>query len=195
MTYLCPARVDWHAPDSMSQILMVLSREPLARMLGFWGSNATQRTQLLLTNTKLELNYHRRRSFQRDGTYLCPVRVDWHAPDSMFQILMVLSSEQLARMLGFWGSKATQRTQPLLANTKLEYPVRSIASPLAQQRPISDCLVPHRGFFNELSLEAVTFKLFLDLIRRAAKRACFDVNIDASRETSSPEGSLKLRQI
>ena len=124
---------------------------------------------------------------------LCPVNK--HAPDSMFQILMILSSEQLTRMLGFWGSKATQRTQPLLANTKLEYPVRSIASPLAQQRPISDCLVPHRGFFNELSLEAVTFKLFLDLIRRAAKRACFDVNIDASRETSSLEGSLKLRQI
>ena len=73
---MCPVRVDWHAPDSMSQILMVLSSEQLARMLGFWGSNATQRTQLLLTNTKLELNYHRRRSFQRDGTYLCPARGD-----------------------------------------------------------------------------------------------------------------------
>ena len=58
----------------MSQILMVLSREPLARMLGFWGSKATQSTQLLLANTKLELNYHRRRCFQRVGTYLCPVR-------------------------------------------------------------------------------------------------------------------------
>ena len=75
----------------MSQILMVLSAEPLARMLGFWGSNATQSTQLLLANTKLELNYHRKCSVQRDGTYLCPARVDWHAPDSMSQILMVLS--------------------------------------------------------------------------------------------------------
>ena len=63
----------------MSQILMVLSAEPLARMLGFWGSNATQSTQLLLANTKLELNYHRKCSFQRDGTYLCPARVDSHA--------------------------------------------------------------------------------------------------------------------
>ena len=71
---MCPARVDWHAPDLMSQILMVLSDEQLARMLGFWGSKATQSTKPLLANTKLELNYHRRRSFQRDGTYLCPVR-------------------------------------------------------------------------------------------------------------------------
>ena len=94
----------------MSQILMVLSSEQLARMLGFWGSKATQRTSSLLTNTKLELNYHRRRCFQRDGTYLCPVRVDKHDPDSMSQILMVSSSEPLARMLGFWGSNATQRT-------------------------------------------------------------------------------------
>ena len=92
----CPViRVDWHAPDSMSQILMVLSSEQLARMLGFWGSNATQRTQLLLTNTKLELNYHRKCSLQRDGTYLCPVRVDLHSklPDDPFdQILRVSSS-------------------------------------------------------------------------------------------------------
>ena len=117
---MCPVRVDWHAPDSMFQILMVLSSEQLARMLGFWGSKATQRIRLLLANTKLELNYHRKRSFQRDGTYLCPARVDWHAPDSMFQILMVLSLEQLARMLDFWGSKATQRTQSLLTNIELE---------------------------------------------------------------------------
>ena len=95
----------------MFQILMVLSCEQLARMLGFWGSKATQRTSSLLTNTKLELNYHRRRCFQRDGTYLCPVRVDKHDPDSMSQILMVSSAEPLARMLGFWGSKATQSTK------------------------------------------------------------------------------------
>ena len=77
---MCPVRVDWHAPDLMSQILMVLSDEQLARMLGFWGSKATQSTKLLLTNTKLELNYHRRRCFQRDGTYLCPVNVDFTSP-------------------------------------------------------------------------------------------------------------------
>ena len=76
---MCPARVDWHAPDSISQILMVSSTEPLARMLGFCGSKATQSTPSLLANTKLELNYHRKCSFQRDGTYLCPVRVDSHS--------------------------------------------------------------------------------------------------------------------
>ena len=74
---MCPVRVDKHDPDSMSQILMVLSSEQLARMLGFLGSNATQRTSSLLTNTKLELNYHRKCSFQRDGTYLCPANVDF----------------------------------------------------------------------------------------------------------------------
>ena len=91
---MCPARVDLHAPDSMSQILMVLSSEQLARMLGFWGSNATQRTESLLANTKLELNYHRKHSFQRDGTYLCPVNVDWHSnvpDDPTDQTLTVLS--------------------------------------------------------------------------------------------------------
>ena len=77
----------------MFQILMVLSSEQLARMLGFWGSKATQRTQLLLTNTKLELNYHRKCSLQRDGTYLCPVRGEpMGSPVVGSQILIVLSA-------------------------------------------------------------------------------------------------------
>ena len=114
---MCPARVDKHDPDSMSQILMVLSSEQLARMLGFWGSNATQRTQLLLTNTKLELNYHRRRSFQRDGTYLCPVNVDWSSPDDAFQILTVASQLPLAICLPS-ELKQTLTTLSLLKNTK-----------------------------------------------------------------------------
>ena len=53
-------------------------------------------------------------------TYLCPLRVDRHDPEVMSHILMVLSSEQLARMLGFWGSKTTQDTSPLLTNNKSE---------------------------------------------------------------------------
>ena len=86
----------------MSQILMVLSAEPLARMLGFWGSNATQYTKLLLTNTKLELNYHRKCSFQRDGTYLCPARVDSHSnvpDDPTDQTFRVLSKLPLTSLL------------------------------------------------------------------------------------------------
>ena len=81
---------------------MVLSKEPLARMLGFWGSKATQSTQLLLANTKLELNYHRRRCFQRDGTYLCPVRVDSHSnvpDDPMDQTFRVWSKLPLTSLL------------------------------------------------------------------------------------------------
>ena len=104
-----PPRVDNHDPDSMSQILMVLSSEQLARMLDFWGSKATQRTQLLLANIELELNYHRSRSFQRDGTYLCPVSVDWSLPVDAFQILTVLSSLTLAMCLPS-GLKQTLRT-------------------------------------------------------------------------------------
>ena len=100
----------------MSQILMVLSREQLARMLGFWGSNATQYTQLLLTNTKLELNYHRRRCFQRDGTYLCPVEPT-ASPVAASQTLTVPSSLQLAIYLPV-GAKHTQFTSPLLKETE-----------------------------------------------------------------------------
>ena len=112
---MCPARVDWHAPDSMSQILMLLSREPLARMLGFWGSNATQDTQSLLTNTKLELNYHRRRSFQRDGTYLCPARGEpMGSPVVASQILTVLSLLHETSFLPV-GSNPTQLTPLCIA--------------------------------------------------------------------------------
>ena len=94
----------------MSQILMVLSSEQLARMLGFWGSKATQSTNLLLTNTKLELNYHRRRCFQRDGTYLCPARVDSHSnvpDDPTDQTLTVLSELPETSFLPL-GSNPTQ---------------------------------------------------------------------------------------
>ena len=96
---------------------MVLSREPLARMLGFWGSKATQSTKPLLANTKLELNYHRKCSLQRDGTYLCPVRVDWSSPDDAFQILTVLSQLPLAICLPS-ELKQTLTTLLLLTNTK-----------------------------------------------------------------------------
>ena len=116
-TYLCPVNVDWHAPDSMFQILMVLSSEQLARMLGFWGSKATQRTKSLLANTKLERNHHRRLSFQTDGTYLCPANVDWSSPDDAFQILTVASQLPLAICLPS-ELKQTLTTGALLKNTK-----------------------------------------------------------------------------
>ena len=45
------------------------------------------------------------------GTCQSTLRVDRHDPEVISHILMVLSSEQLARMLGFWGSKATQFTE------------------------------------------------------------------------------------
>ena len=116
---LCPARVDWSSPDDAFQILTVLSQLPLAICLPS-ELKQTLSTLSLLKNTKSIPIYKRRHSIQGDGTYLCPVRVDWHAPDSTSQILMVLSREPLARMLGFWGSKATQNTRSLLTNTKLE---------------------------------------------------------------------------
>ena len=108
-TALSPLNVDWSSPDDAFQILTVASQLPLAICLPS-ELKQTLTTGPLLKNTKSVPIYKRRHSIQGDGTYLCPVRVDWHAPDSMFQILMVSSSEQLARMLGFWGSNATQRT-------------------------------------------------------------------------------------
>ena len=94
----------------MFQILMVLSLEQLARMLGFWGSKATQRTKSLLANTKLELNYHRRRSFQRDGTYLCPARGEpMGSPVVTSQILTVSSALPETSFLPL-GSNPTQKT-------------------------------------------------------------------------------------
>jgi hypothetical protein len=99
----------------MFQILMVLSSEQLARMLGFWGSKATQRTQLLLTNTKLELNYHRKCSLQRDGTYLCPVRGEpMGSPVVASQILTVLSLLHETSFLPV-GSNPTQLTPLCIA--------------------------------------------------------------------------------
>ena len=55
LAHECALRVDRHDPEVMSHILMVLSAEQLARMLGFWGSKATQFTEWLLTNNKSEL--------------------------------------------------------------------------------------------------------------------------------------------
>ena len=51
--YLCPLRVDKIDPEAMSHILMVLSQEPLTRMLGLSGLKATHLTPLLLKHTKL----------------------------------------------------------------------------------------------------------------------------------------------
>ena len=42
-------------PEAMSHILMVLSQEPLTRMLGLSGLKAMQLTPLLLKHTKLVL--------------------------------------------------------------------------------------------------------------------------------------------
>ena len=107
---MCPARGEPTSfPVVASQTLTVLSSLQLAIYLPV-GAKHTQFTSSLLKETKSVLIHKRRHSIQGDGTYLCPVRVDWHAPDLMSQILMVWSSEQLARMLGFWGSNATQRT-------------------------------------------------------------------------------------
>ena len=46
-------------------------------------------------------------------------RVDRHDPEVMSHILMVLSKEQLTRMLGLSGLKATPDTGSLLKHTKL----------------------------------------------------------------------------
>ena len=55
----------------------------------------------------------------REGAYLCPLRVDKHDPEVMSHVLMVLSSEPLTTMLGLSGLKATHLTQSLLKYTKL----------------------------------------------------------------------------
>ena len=56
---------------------------------------------------------------EREGAYLCPLRVDKHDPEVMSQTMMVSSSEPLTRMLGLSGLKATHLTQSLLKHTKL----------------------------------------------------------------------------
>ena len=48
-------RVDKHDPEVMSHVLMVLSSEPLTRILGLSGLKATQFTQTLLKHNKLVL--------------------------------------------------------------------------------------------------------------------------------------------
>ena len=55
---------------------------------------------------------------EREGVYLCPFRVDTHDPEVMSHILMVASLEQLTRMLGLSGLKATPITKLLLKHTK-----------------------------------------------------------------------------
>ena len=45
-------RVDKHDPEVMSHILMVLSKEPLTRMLGLSGLKTTHVTPYLLKHTK-----------------------------------------------------------------------------------------------------------------------------------------------
>ena len=56
---------------------------------------------------------------EREGAYLCPLRVDKHDPEVMFHVLMVSSSEALTTILGLSGLKATQFTQSLLKHNKL----------------------------------------------------------------------------
>jgi hypothetical protein len=51
--------------------------------------------------------------------YLSQLRVDNIDPEVMSHILMVLSEEQLTRILGLSGLKATQFTPRLLKNNKL----------------------------------------------------------------------------
>ena len=53
VSYLSQVRVDKIDPEVMSHILMVLSSEPLTRMLGLSGLKATHLTKLLLKHTKL----------------------------------------------------------------------------------------------------------------------------------------------
>ena len=77
----CPLRVDKHDPEVMSHVLMVLSEEPLTRMLGLSGLKATHLTQLLLKYTKLVLTKNRKHSLEGEGAYLCPLRVDNNKSD------------------------------------------------------------------------------------------------------------------
>ena len=51
--------------------------------------------------------------------YLSQVDVDKHDPEVMSHILMVSSQEQLTRMFGLSGLKATPVTKSLLKHTKL----------------------------------------------------------------------------
>ena len=56
---------------------------------------------------------------EREAAYLCPLNVERHDPEVMSHVLIVLSSEQLTRMLALSGLKATHLTQSLLKHTKL----------------------------------------------------------------------------
>ena len=76
---MCPVNVDWSSPDDAFQILTVLSQLPLAICLPS-ELKQTLWTLSLLKNTKSIPIYKRRHSIQGDGTYLCPVRVDFTSP-------------------------------------------------------------------------------------------------------------------
>ena len=56
---------------------------------------------------------------EREGAYLCPLRVDKHDPEVMSHVLMVASSEPLTTILKLSGLKATHLTESLLKYTKL----------------------------------------------------------------------------
>ena len=76
---MCPPNVDWSSPDDAFQILTVLSQLPLAICLPS-ELKQTLSTGSLLKNTKSVPIYKRRHSIQGDGTYLCPVNVDFTSP-------------------------------------------------------------------------------------------------------------------
>ena len=40
---------------------------------------------------QISTNLQKKAFYKGDGTYLCPVNVDWSSPDDAFQILMVMS--------------------------------------------------------------------------------------------------------
>ena len=127
-------------PVDASHTLIVPSLLALA-ILPPQGEKDTDITQWLLKNTKLVLNYKRRHSIKGNGSYLCPLRVDRHDPEVMSHILMVLSSEQLARMLGFWGSKTTQFTELLLTDNKSELKPSSLLKNTKSPKPRPNALL------------------------------------------------------
>ena len=72
----------------------------------------------LVKDTKSVPKYERRHSIHGNGTYLCPLSVDWQVPVDASHTLMVLSLLALA-ILPPQGEKDTDVTQSLLKNTKL----------------------------------------------------------------------------
>ena len=81
---------------------------------GYVSHPVPAQTHQISTKNKIESTVY---SLEREGAYLCPLRVDRHDPEVMSHILMVLSLEPLTRMLGLSGLKATQLTPRLLKHT------------------------------------------------------------------------------